>query len=231
MIYLRKAPDRGHANHGWLDSYHTFSFADYYDANFMGFSALRVINEDVIDGGQGFGTHPHKDMEILTYVLSGTVEHQDSMGNKEQIPAGEFQIMSAGTGVRHSEYNASKDVPLHLYQIWIIPEKTGIEPRYAQRRFDDVQGRQLVLSPDARDGSLKVFQDMTLSRWALTAGEQGSVDVEEGRRIWIQVVKGDVTVNGEAATTSDAFAVWDEKSININASSDAEILLFDLPPV
>jgi len=231
MIYLRKAQDRGHANHGWLDSYHTFSFADYYDANFMGFSALRVINEDVIDGGQGFGTHPHKDMEILTYVLSGTVEHQDSMGNKEQIPAGEFQIMSAGTGVRHSEYNASKDVPLHLYQIWIIPEKTGIEPRYAQRRFDDVQGRQLVLSPDARDGSLKVFQDMTLSRWALTAGEQGSVDVEEGRRIWIQVVKGDVTVNGEAAITSDAFAVWDEKSININASSDAEILLFDLPPV
>ncbi|MBD8168804.1 pirin family protein [Erwinia persicina] len=231
MIYLRKAQDRGHANHGWLDSYHTFSFADYYDANFMGFSALRVINEDVIDGGQGFGTHPHKDMEILTYVLSGTVEHQDSMGNKEQIPAGEFQIMSAGTGVRHSEYNASKDVPLHLYQIWIIPEKTGIEPRYAQRRFDDVQGRQLVLSPDARNGSLKVFQDMTLSRWALTFGEQGSVDVEEGRRIWIQVVKGDVTVNGEAATTSDAFAVWDEKSLNIKASSDAEILLFDLPPV
>ncbi|WP_455814685.1 pirin family protein [Pseudomonas graminis] len=231
MIYLRKAQDRGHANHGWLDSYHTFSFADYYDANFMGFSALRVINEDVIDGGQGFGTHPHKDMEILTYVLSGTVEHKDSMGNKEQIPAGEFQIMSAGTGVRHSEYNASKDVPLHLYQIWIIPEKTGIEPRYAQRRFDDVQGRQLVLSPDAREGSLKVFQDMTLSRWALKKDEQGSVDVEDGRRIWIQVVKGDVTVNGEAATTSDAFAIWDEKSLAIVASSDAEILLFDLPPV
>ncbi|MBD8163802.1 pirin family protein [Erwinia persicina] len=231
MIYLRKAQDRGHANHGWLDSYHTFSFADYYDANFMGFSALRVINEDVIDGGQGFGTHPHKDMEILTYVLSGTVEHQDSMGNKEQIPAGEFQIMSAGTGVRHSEYNASKDVPLHLYQIWIIPEKTGIEPRYAQRRFDDVQGRQLVLSPDARDGSLKVFQDMTLSRWALKADEQGSVDIADGRRIWIQVVKGDVTVNGEAATTSDAFAIWDEKSLSVAASSDAEILLFDLPPV
>ncbi|MEJ5062063.1 pirin family protein [Erwinia sp. MYb375] len=231
MIYLRKAQDRGHANHGWLDSYHTFSFADYYDANFMGFSALRVINEDVIDGGQGFGTHPHKDMEILTYVLSGTVEHQDSMGNKEQIPAGEFQIMSAGTGVRHSEYNASKDVPLHLYQIWIIPEKTGIEPRYAQRRFDDVQGRQLVLSPDAREGSLKVFQDMTLSRWALKSAEQGSVDVEEGRRIWIQVVKGQVTVNGEAAATSDAFAIWDEKSLAIVASSDAEILLFDLPPV
>ena len=231
MIYLRKAQDRGHANHGWLDSYHTFSFANYYDANFMGFSALRVINEDVIDGGQGFGTHPHKDMEILTYVLSGTVEHQDSMGNKEQIPAGEFQIMSAGTGVRHSEYNASKEVPLHLYQIWIIPEKTGIEPRYAQRRFADVQGRQLVLSPDARDGSLKVFQDMTLSRWVFKAGEQDSVDIAEGRRVWIQVVKGDVTVNGEAATTSDGFAIWDEKSLTIAASGDAEVLLFDLPPV
>jgi len=231
MIYLRKAQDRGHANHGWLDSYHTFSFADYYDPNFMGFSALRVINEDVIDGGQGFGTHPHKDMEILTYVLSGTVEHQDSMGNKEQIPAGEFQIMSAGTGVRHSEYNASKDVPLHLYQIWIIPEETGIEPRYDQRRFEDIQGRQLVLSPDAREGSLKVYQDMTLSRWVFKTGEQDNVDVAEGRRIWIQVVKGDVTVNGEAATTSDAFAIWDEKSLAITASSDAEILLFDLPPV
>ena len=231
MIYLRKAQDRGHANHGWLDSWHTFSFANYYDANFMGFSALRVINEDVIDAGQGFGTHPHKDMEILTYVLSGTVEHEDSMGNKEQIPAGEFQIMSAGTGVRHSEYNASKEVPLHLYQIWIIPEKNGIAPRYDQRRFDDVQGRQLVLSPDAREGSLKVYQDMTLSRWALKQGEQGAVEVEAGRRIWIQVVKGDVTVNGEQATTSDAFAIWDEANLDITAASDSEILLFDLPPV
>ncbi len=126
MIYLRKANERGHANHGWLDSWHTFSFANYYDPNFMGFSALRVINDDVIDAGQGFGTHPHKDMEILTYVLEGAVEHQDSMGNKEQVPAGEFQIMSAGTGVRHSEYNPSKTDRLRLYQIWIIPEETGI---------------------------------------------------------------------------------------------------------
>lgn len=231
MIYLRKAEERGHANHGWLDSWHTFSFANYYDANFMGFSALRVINEDLIEAGQGFATHPHKDMEILTYVLSGTVEHQDSMGNKEQIPAGEFQIMSAGTGVRHSEYNASTGVPLHLYQIWIIPEKNGLEPRYAQRRFDDVQGRQLVLSPDARDGSLKVFQDMTLSRWALKQGEEGAVAVEANRKIWIQVVKGDVTVNGENASRSDAFAIWDEAALTIVANSDAEILLFDLPPV
>ncbi|MDH2069111.1 pirin family protein [Pantoea sp. GD03673] len=231
MIYVRKAEERGHANHGWLDSWHTFSFAGYHDANFMGFSALRVINEDVIDGGQGFGTHPHKDMEILTYVLSGTVEHQDSMGNKEQIPAGEFQIMSAGTGVRHSEYNASESEPLHLYQIWIIPERTGIEPRYDQRCFPDVQGRQLVLSPDAREGSLKVYQDMTLSRWVLAAGEQDNVAIDAGRRIWIQVVKGDVTVNGNAVTTSDALAIWDESALTINASSAAEVLLFDLPPV
>lgn len=231
MIYVRKAEERGHANHGWLDSWHTFSFASYHDANFMGFSALRVINEDVIDGGQGFGTHPHKDMEILTYVLSGTVEHQDSMGNKEQIPAGEFQIMSAGTGVRHSEYNASESEPLHLYQIWIIPERTGIEPRYDQRRFPDVKGRQLVLSPDAREGSLKVYQDMTLSRWVLAAGEQDNVAIDAGRRIWIQVVKGDVTVNGNAITTSDALAIWDESALTIEASSAAEVLLFDLPPV
>ncbi|MGC0796703.1 pirin family protein [Pantoea agglomerans] len=231
MIYVRKDEERGHANHGWLDSWHTFSFASYHDANFMGFSALRVINEDVIDGGQGFGTHPHKDMEILTYVLSGTVEHQDSMGNKEQIPAGEFQIMSAGTGVRHSEYNASESEPLHLYQIWIIPERTGIEPRYDQRRFPDVQGRQLVLSPDAREGSLKVFQDMTLSRWVMAAGEQDNVAIDTGRRIWIQVVKGDVTVNGNAITTSDALAIWDESALTIEASSAAEVLLFDLPPV
>ncbi len=231
MIYVRKAEERGHANHGWLDSWHTFSFANYYDANFMGFSALRVINEDVIDGGQGFGTHPHKDMEILTYVLSGTVEHQDSMGNKEQIPAGEFQIMSAGTGVRHSEYNASESEPLHLYQIWIIPERTGIEPRYDQRRFPDVQGRQLVLSPDAREGSLKVYQDMTLSRWVLGAGEQDNVAIEPGRRIWIQVVKGNVSVNGNAVTTSDALAIWDESALALEASTAAEVLLFDLPPV
>lgn len=231
MIYLRKAEDRGHANHGWLDSWHTFSFASYYDADFMGFSALRVINEDVIDPGQGFGTHPHKDMEILTYVLSGVVEHQDSMGNKEQIPAGEFQIMSAGTGVRHSEYNGSQQDPLHLYQIWIIPERTGIEPRYEQRRFDDVQGRQLVLSPDARDGSLKVYQDMTLSRWALKQDDQSAIEVDAARRIWIQVVKGNVQVNGQKAATSDALAIWDESTLSIQADSDAEILLFDLPPV
>ncbi|MFV8869158.1 pirin family protein [Serratia fonticola] len=231
MIYLRKAQDRGHANHGWLDSWHTFSFADYYDPDFMGFSALRVINEDVIDAGQGFGTHPHKDMEILTYVLSGTVEHQDSMGNKEQINAGEFQIMSAGTGVRHSEYNANSDRPLHLYQIWIIPDQVGLEPRYEQRMFDAPQGRQLVLSPDAREGSLKVFQDMTLSRWALKKDEQSVYPIQAERRVWIQVVHGNVSINGHKAGSSDAFAIWDEAALSIHADEDSEILLFDLPPV
>lgn len=231
MIFLRKANERGHANHGWLDSWHTFSFANYHDANFMGFSALRVINDDVIDAGQGFGTHPHKDMEILTYVLEGVVEHQDSIGNKEQVPAGEFQIMSAGTGVRHSEYNPSETERLHLYQIWIIPEKTGIAPRYEQRRFDAAQGRQLVLSPDARDGSLKVNQDMELSRWALLKDEQEDYQIAAGRKVWIQVVKGSISINGTKATTADGLAIWDEQALSIHADSDSEILLFDLPPV
>ncbi|AIN63255.1 MULTISPECIES: pirin family protein [Providencia] len=229
MIYLRKANERGHANHGWLDSWHTFSFANYYDKQFMGFSALRVINEDVIDAGQGFGTHPHKDMEILTYVLEGTVEHKDSMGNMEQIPAGEFQIMSAGTGVRHSEYNPDDKNRLHLYQIWILPEKAGIEPRYEQKRFDSKDGKQLVLSPDARDGSLKVYQDMTLWRWALSNNDTQTYAIADKRVVWIQVVKGNIEVNGQTATTSDGLAIWQEASLTMTASEDSEILLFDLP--
>ncbi|OTA15973.1 quercetin 2,3-dioxygenase [Xenorhabdus vietnamensis] len=229
MIYLRQASERGHANHGWLDSWHTFSFANYYDANFMGFSALRVINEDVIDAGQGFGMHPHNDMEILTYVLSGTVEHQDSMGNKRQISAGEFQIMSAGTGIRHSEYNPHHDSPLHLYQIWIMPEETGLVPRYEQHRFDTTEGRQLILSPDARAGSLKIFQDMTLWRWTLKNGENDEYHVEKARKVWIQVVRGEVMINGVWATTSDGIAIWDESSLQLTANQESEILLFDLP--
>ncbi|TNH45079.1 pirin family protein [Photorhabdus luminescens] len=230
MIHLRKASDRGHADHGWLTSWHTFSFASYYDTNFTNFSALRVINEDFVEAGQGFGTHPHKDMEILTYVISGAIEHQDSIGNKERISAGEFQIMSAGTGIRHSEYNPNSDCQLHLYQIWIIPDKTGLTPRYEQRRFDDVQGRQLVLSPDARDGSLRVFQDMTLWRWVLKEHETTEYVAEKGRYIWIQVIRGEVMVNGVKATTSDGLAIRDEVNIQLSASSDSEILLFDLPP-
>lgn len=229
MIYLRKANERGHANHGWLDSWHTFSFASYYDEQFMGFSALRVINEDFIAAGQGFGTHPHNDMEILTYVLNGTVEHKDSMGNMEQIPAGEFQIMSAGTGIRHSEYNPSNEEELHLYQIWIVPEKTGIKPRYEQKRFDSTDAKQLVLSPDARNGSLKVYQDMELWRWALPANQAQTHTIAEKRVVWVQVVKGSIEVNGHKATSSDGLAIWRENSLNIKADESSEILLFDLP--
>lgn len=231
MIYIRKANDRGHANHGWLDSWHSFSFADYYDPDFMGFSALRVINDDRIAAGEGFPTHPHKDMEILTYVMEGAVAHQDSMGNKEQVNAGEFQIMSAGTGIRHSEFNAHQDRDLHLYQIWIIPDQKNLTPRYEQKAFDVPQGRQLVLSPDARDGSLKVFQDMTLTRWALLKDEQSVYQMQADRRVWIQVVKGNVSINGQHVSTADGVAIWDEAAISIHANDKAEILLFDLPAV
>ena len=231
MIYIRKANDRGHANHGWLDRWHSFSFADYYDPDFMGFSALRVINDDRIAAGEGFPTHPHKDMEILTYVMEGAVAHQDSMGNKEQVNAGEFQIMSAGTGIRHSEFNAYQDRDLHLYQIWIIPDQKNLTPRYEQKAFDVPQGRQLVLSPDARDGSLKVFQDMTLTRWALLKDEQSVYQMQADRRVWIQVVKGNVSINGQHVSTADGVAIWDEAAISIHADDKAEILLFDLPAV
>ncbi len=231
MVYLRKANERGHASHGWLNSWHTFSFADYQDPGFMGFSALRVINEDTVQPGEGFPTHPHKDMEILSYVLQGAIEHQDSMGNKERVPAGEFQIMSAGTGVRHSEYNPSATDALHFYQIWIIPAEKGIAPRYEQKSFNDKHGRQLVLSPDARNGSLKVYQDMELWRWVLDAKEQADFAIKPNRRIWVQVVKGQVEVNGVAATTSDGVAIWDESSLTIKASEESEVLVFDLPGV
>lgn len=231
MIYLRKAEDRGHAQHGWLKSWHTFSFANYYDPDFMGFSALRVINEDIIAPGQGFGTHPHKDMEILTYVLSGTVEHQDSMGNKEQIPAGEFQIMSAGTGVRHSEYNPSATEPLHLYQIWIMPQRAGVEPRYEQKRFDDPRGRQWVLTPDGREDSLKVWQDMTLSRQVVAAGGTQHLSLDNGRNYWVQVVKGKLAINEQSLKASDALALTEESSLTLQAEEDTEVLIFDLPPV
>lgn len=230
MLYVRQAAQRGHANHGWLDSWHTFSFANYYDPDFMGFSALRVINEDRVKSGEGFGTHPHKDMEILSYVLEGAIEHKDSMGNTERVPAGEFQIMSAGTGVTHSEYNPDAHNNLHFYQIWIIPNQKDLTPRYEQRKFDG-HGKQLVLSPDARDGSLKVFQDMQLYRWKLHAGEQATYAIAAGRNIWIQVVSGSLEVDGQKAEQSDGIAISQQDALKLHAESDTEILLFDLPPV
>lgn len=229
MLHLRKSEQRGHANHGWLDTWHSFSFADYFDPSYMGFSALRVINEDFIDEGCGFPTHPHKDMEILTYVRQGRVAHKDSMGNATEVQAGEFQIMSAGTGIRHSEYNPSNDELLHLFQIWILPQQKGLEPRYAQCRFEPQSGPQLVLSPDARDGSLQVFQDMQLWRWMLKQGEQATYTLLDNRRLWLQLVCGSLTVNGEQLENSDGLALWEENLLHIRADSDSEFLLFDLP--
>lgn len=230
MIYLREAEARGYANHGWLETYHSFSFADYYDPNFMGFSALRVINEDRVKPGEGFGEHPHKDMEILSYVLQGAIEHQDSMGHKEQVKAGEFQVMSAGTGVHHSEYNPLQDEPLHFYQIWIIPDQQHLEPRYETRAFPQQDGKQLILSPDARDGSLKVFQDMQLWRWKLKQDEQQQfIMPEKHNKVWIQVVSGEITVNDTHARTSDGIAIADEQTVTIKANKPSEILVFELP--
>lgn len=229
MIYLRKAEARGHADHGWLDTYHTFSFADYYDPSFMGFATLRVINEDRVQPGEGFGEHSHKDMEILSYILNGVIEHKDSIGHKEQVQAGEFQIMSAGTGVRHSEYNPSSDELLHFYQIWIIPNQPRLLPRYETKAFTQQIGKQLILSPDAHDGSLRVFQNMLLWRWRFEEGEEQEYTIpEEHNNVWIQVVSGEIAVHDIYAHTSDGIAIAEEKKITIRANKATEILLFEL---
>ncbi len=231
MRHHRPAAERGHANHGWLDTFHSFSFADYNDPNYMGFSALRVINEDRIEAGAGFPTHPHREMEILTYVLSGAVAHRDSMGNVTEVPAGEFQIMSAGTGITHSEFNPRPAEPLHLYQIWILPSQRGVTPRYDQRRFDAVAGRQLILSPQGEEGSMTVYQDMRLWRWTLgiEAGEQ-VYPIAQSRRVWLQVVRGQVAVQGLQLQAGDGLAVWDETQLSVlGVDPDSEFLLFDLP--
>lgn len=231
MRQFRPAAERGHANHGWLDSFHSFSFADYYDPNYMGFSALRVINEDRIAGGAGFPTHPHKEMEILTYVLAGAVAHQDSMGNVTTVPAGEFQIMSAGTGITHSEFNPNPDVELHLYQIWILPNRPKVTPRYAQQRFAEVEGRQLILSPDAAEGSLQVYQDMRLWRWQRAPGAASqTIALPEGRRVWLQGVRGVVSVDGQPLAAGDGLALWNELELTLDVPGDepAELLWFDL---
>ena len=231
MRHFRPAAERGHANHGWLDSFHSFSFADYYDPDYMGFSALRVINEDRIAGGAGFPTHPHKEMEILTYVLAGAVAHQDSMGNVTTVPAGEFQIMSAGTGITHSEFNPNPDVELHLYQIWILPNRPKVTPRYAQQRFAEVEGRQLILSPDAAEGSLQIYQDMRLWRWQRAPGAASqTIALPEGRRVWLQGVRGVVSVDGQPLAAGDGLALWNESELTLDVPGDepAELLWFDL---
>lgn len=227
MIIPRLSHERGLAEHGWLTSRHSFSFAEYYDPNFMGFSALRVINEDWIDAGMGFGMHPHRDMEILTYVLSGAVAHKDSMGNSETVPAGEFQLMSAGTGVRHSEFNPSDTDELHLYQIWVQPNQLGVTPRYEQARFEDKLGGTLILSPKGDEGSFTVYQDMKLWRYQLD--DEQNVTLDNQRAYWLQVAKGKVSVGDKSYQAGDALAIVDEHELVIKSGEFAEFLLFDLP--
>jgi len=232
MIQVRRANERGHANHGWLDTYHTFSFASYRDRNHMGFRSLRVMNEDFVAPGQGFGTHPHHDMEIVTYVLEGALEHRDSMGNGEVLRAGEFQRMSAGTGITHSEFNPSMSEPVHLYQIWLFPEEKGIEPSYEQKRFsqEERQNRlQLVASRGGDDGSLLIHQDARIYLADIAAGQRIEHELSAERHAWLQVLRGRVTLNGTPLDTSDGAAVSDEAALTIEAADgDAEIMLFDL---
>ncbi|MEG9475203.1 pirin family protein [Mannheimia indoligenes] len=228
MLQLRKANERGNGSFDWLESYHTFSFANYYDPKHIHFSHLRVINEDFIAPNYGFGKHPHDNMEILTYVLSGRVAHEDSMGNKTEVKAGEFQIMSAGTGIFHSEVNPSSEETLHLYQIWIIPNQKDVTPRYSQDKFAPKEGASLILSPNAEDGSFKIYQDMKLWRYQYPTTKTEQVTLNRNRSYWLQVVRGNLTVNGVELTTSDALGIRQEDLLEINAQDDVEFLLFDL---
>jgi quercetin 2,3-dioxygenase len=231
MIRVRRAADRGHADHGWLNTYHTFSFATYRDPQHMHFRALRVMNEDFVAPGQGFGTHPHENMEIVTYVLEGALAHRDSMGNGEVLRPGEFQRMSAGSGITHSEFNPSENEPVHLYQIWMFPDRKGIEPSYEQKRFGEAERHnrlRLVASREAADGSLLIHQDSRIYLSSLDTGKQVAYQLADKRHAWLQVLRGSVSLNGTDLATSDGAAVSDETELTIGAARDAEILLFDL---
>ena len=232
MIYVRKATERGHINHGWLDTHHTFSFGDYHDPNHMGFRSLRVINEDWVQAGHGFPTHPHRDMEIITYVLEGSLEHKDSMGTGSVIRPGEVQKMSAGTGVRHSEFNHSKSEAVHLLQIWIVPEKSGIQPNYEQKAVpaEEKKGKlRLVASRDGRDNSVTVYQDAELYATELAAAQAINYKPSQDRHSWIQVARGKVTVNGKDLEAGDGAAIAQEPNVQIVGQADqSELLLFDL---
>lgn len=231
MQQLRRSTDRGLGDHGWLKSRHTFSFADYYDPRNMGFRALRVINEDRIAGGTGFDAHPHRDMEIISYVMKGALRHQDSMGNQTVIKPGEVQRMSAGTGVVHSEDNDRKDQETHFFQIWILPKRKGIEPGYGQKSFEEeLKTKKLVLvvSEDAREGSIGINQDADVYLSRLAAEEPLNFAVREGRGIWIQVLRGEVSVNGSKLSAGDGISLTEEKNLRISSSADSEIMIFDL---
>jgi redox-sensitive bicupin YhaK (pirin superfamily) len=231
MITVRRSNERGHFDHGWLNTYHTFSFDQYYDPRYMGFRNLRVINEDFVAAGRGFPKHGHRDMEIITYILEGALKHEDSMGNGSVIRPGDVQRMTAGTGVRHSEQNASDQERVHLLQIWILPNTVGLEPGYEQKAFseDERRGRlRLIASEDSRDGSVEVHQDVSLFASVLPAGQEVEHTMDQQRYAWIQVARGAVEVNGEKADQGDGLVVVGESSLRIRAQQDAEVLLFDL---
>ena len=235
MITVRRAEDRGHFDHGWLDTRHTFSFADYRDERFMGFSDLRVINEDRVRPGMGFGTHGHRDMEILSYVLEGELAHRDSMGNGSVIRPGEVQRMSAGTGVTHSERNPSGEAPVHFLQIWILPEEQGIRPGYEQRAFPEAERRgrlRLLASRDGRDGSITIHQDAALLGTLLSRGERVRHEIPAGRVAWVQVARGEATVNGRLVRAGDGLSAVDEAALDVEGAGDgvADVLVFDLAP-
>jgi|ERR1700677_254909 len=231
MIRIRKAAERGHFNHGWLDTHHTFSFGDYYDPANLGFRSLRVINDDRVQPGQGFGMHGHRDMEIVTYVLEGSLEHKDSMGNGSIIKAGELQRMTAGTGVRHSEFNPSRDAWVHLYQIWLLPRTKGLEPSYEELALSDEEklGRfRLVASPDGAAGSMTIHQDARLYLASLLPGQTAAQEIQPGRAAWLQVLRGNVNVLGNDLSAGDGAAITDENSVTVQAAAPSEVLLFDL---
>jgi redox-sensitive bicupin YhaK (pirin superfamily) len=231
MFQVRRGPERGHFNHGWLDTYHTFSFGDYYDPQHTSFRALRVMNEDRVNPGEGFGMHPHRDMEIVTYVLSGALEHKDSMGNGEVLRPGEFQRMSAGTGILHSEFNPSESEPVHLYQIWLLPRQKGIAPSYEQRAFPDAEKRgrlRVVASPDGREGSLTIGQDASVFLSSLDAKQQVAHELAPGRHAWLQVLRGAVQFNGSVLVAGDGVAVSDELAVAVQAKEPSEVMLFEL---
>jgi len=232
MIRIRPAAERGHFDHGWLDTRHTFSFGDYHDEDHMGFRALRVINEDRVRPGQGFGTHGHRDMEIVTYVLDGALAHKDSIGNGSVIRPGDVQYMSAGSGVRHSEYNASSSEPVHFYQIWILPNVAAAEPRYAQKRFDEASRRgqlRLVASGAPADGAIELRQDVNLYASILGPGETLALDLTKGRHLWLQALRGSLSVNGQEVSAGDGLSASGEPAFSIaGGRQGAELLAFDL---
>ena len=231
MVTLRRGNERGSSKFNWLDSRHTFSFGDYYDPRQMGYSSLRVINEDRVNPGAGFPTHSHRDMEIITYVLEGVLAHKDSTGTSSVIQVGDVQRMSAGTGISHSEYNASQTEPVHFLQIWILPNETGLKPGYEQRSFDLEKKSGswvLVAAPDARDGALKLHQDAELSLAVLPKGEKLNYSLRAGRQAWVQVGRGKVTLNGSLLEAGDGAAISREEVVNLTANDPSEVLLFDL---